>query len=71
MALATAEKVAQYRHRMRASGLRQAQLWVLDSSRPGFADRIRRQVVALRDHPSEADIRGFVEGAALQIEGWQ
>ena len=71
MALAAAEKSAQYRQRMRASGLRQAQLWVLDSARPGFADRIRRQVIALRDHPSEADIGGFVEGAAHQVEGWQ
>jgi hypothetical protein len=41
--LTSAERVRRRRDKMRAAGLRPVQIWVPDTSAPGFADECRRQ----------------------------
>ncbi len=64
------EKTRDYRNQLRARGLRPVQLWVPDTRDPAVAERIRRQVRALRDHPSEAEIEPFLDAALADIDGW-
>lgn len=55
------ERMADYRARMRAAGLRPLQIWVPDSRAPGFAGKCRRQAraVAVSD-PAGEEIMRFV-----------
>ncbi len=41
--LTAAEKMRRYRAKMRAMGMKPVQIWVPDTSRPGFWDEYRRQ----------------------------
>lgn len=43
MPLSRAEQVERRRAKLRAAGLRPVQLWVPDTSAPGFAEECRRQ----------------------------
>ena len=43
MPLSRAERVERRRAKLRAAGLRPVQLWVPDTSAPGFAEECRRQ----------------------------
>lgn len=52
MAQRAAEKMATYRTRQRARGLRSVQMWVPDFDNPEFRARLRRSADLLRDHPS-------------------
>lgn len=52
--LSTGERVARRRTKLRARGLRPVQLWVPDTSAPGFAEECRRQSQLIRDHESQA-----------------
>ena len=52
--------------RMRRDGLRPLQLWVADTTAPGFADKIRSQCLAIRESHEEAEILEFVE----QVADW-
>jgi Protein of unknown function (DUF3018) len=55
------KRVAHYRERMRAAGLRPAQIWVPDSRAPGFADKCRRQARAVAaSDPAGDEIMRFV-----------
>lgn len=63
-------RVAKHREALRAAGLRPVQVWVPDTSRPGFAAEIRRQCLALRDDPAEAQILDWIEEAA-ETQGWE
>jgi hypothetical protein len=42
-----AKRMAKYRQRMRASGLRPVQIWVPDRNSPGFAEKCHRQARAV------------------------
>jgi hypothetical protein len=42
-----AKRMANYRQRMRASGLRPVQIWVPDTRSPGFAEKCHRQARAV------------------------
>ena len=64
-----ATKQDRYRARLRAQGLRPLQLWVPDTRRPGFAEECRRQSLAVRSAPGEADAR--TAAAAATVEGWE
>jgi Protein of unknown function (DUF3018) len=63
-------KVARSRERMRAAGLRPVQFWVPDTRLASFATDLRRQCQELNGAPSEAEVLGFSEEAAGQVEGW-
>ncbi|WP_267358724.1 MULTISPECIES: antitoxin MazE family protein [unclassified Methylobacterium] len=43
MATPVAQRVRKRRDALRAAGLRPVQIWVPDTSRPGFAEECRRQ----------------------------
>ncbi len=63
-------KVTRSRERMRAAGLRPVQFWVPDTRLASFAADLRRQCLELNGAPSEAEVLGFSEEAAGQVEGW-
>ncbi|ABC21698.1 antitoxin MazE family protein [Rhodospirillum rubrum] len=63
------ERVRKRREALRAAGLRPIQIWVPDTSRPGFAEEVRRQcqIVAEAD-ASDTDLLGFLDAALLDLD---
>jgi len=57
-----ANRMTRYRERMRAAGLKPAQIWVPDRHAAGFAEKCRRQAraIAKRD-PAGAEAMRFIE----------
>lgn len=55
------EKVRAYRERLRAQGLRPAQIWVYDRRAPGFAERAHRESLAAANSPTAAEDQAFVD----------
>jgi hypothetical protein len=70
MAMTISERVGKRREAMRKAGLRPVQVWVPDTSAPGFAEECRRQSLMLRDDPHEREIMDFLEAAADR-DGWE
>jgi hypothetical protein len=71
MAKSTAERVREARSRLRAAGLRPLQIWVPDTTAPGFAEEAARQARLLAEW--EASPEGREEMAfwdALAAEAW-
>jgi hypothetical protein len=64
------ERVAEYRARMRAAGMRPIQIWVPDTNAPGFAEECRRQSRLIADDPQEAEIQAWIDDVA-DTEGWE
>lgn len=64
-----ADRVAQHRRKLRASGLRPVQIWVPDVRAPGFAEECRRQSRLLADDSSEAEVLEWLEDVA-DTRGW-
>jgi hypothetical protein len=56
---------------MRAAGLRPVQFWVPDTRSPEFVAEVRRQCLALKGDPAEAEILKLTEEAASLVEGWE
>jgi len=54
-------KMQAYRARMRARGMKQIQIWVPDTSKPGFAEEARRQSLLLRGTKGEKEALEFIE----------
>ena len=55
------KRMANYRQRMRAAGLRPVQIWVPDTRAPGFAEMCKRQARAVAAHdPGGDEIMDFV-----------
>ena len=55
------KRMASYRQRMRAAGLRPVQIWVPDSRAPDFAEKCRRQARAVAaSDPAGDEIMRFV-----------
>lgn len=55
------KRMASYRQRMRAAGLRPVQIWVPDSRAPDFAEKCRRQALAVAaSDPAGDEIMRFV-----------
>lgn len=54
-------RMATYRQRMRAAGLRPIQIWVPDSRDPAFADKCRAQAQAIAaSDPAGDELMDFV-----------
>jgi hypothetical protein len=51
------QKMQRYRERLRAAGLRPVQVWVPDTTAPGFADEARRQSILVSRSPEEQEVR--------------
>ena len=64
-------KVARYRERMRAAGLRPVQFWVPDTRSPEFTAQVRKQCQGLKSDLAEAEVLCFTEEAASQVKGWE
>lgn len=64
------ERVKRRRQLMRAQGLRPLQIWVPDTRSSDFAEQCRRQSLALRGDPQEADVAAWIEDVA-DLDGWQ
>lgn len=62
-------RMAAYRARMRAKGLRQVQLWVIDTKAPGFQKELNRQVRAVNRSDARDGIYEWME-AVQDTDGW-
>ena len=58
---ASNERMRRYRQRMRAKGLRPVQLWLPDTSAPGFAEEMRRQSLLAAASPGEKEVLDWIE----------
>ena len=57
----TPQRMASYRQRMRAAGLRPVQIWVPDSRSPDFAEKCHRQARAVAaSDPAGDELMRFV-----------
>lgn len=57
------QRMASYRQRMRAAGLRLVQIWVPDTRSPEFAKKCRQQARAVAaSDPAGDEIMCFIEG---------
>lgn len=65
-----AERVRAHREALRAAGLKPLQIWVPDTSRPGFADACARQSASLRNDIHELETLDWLEAVA-DTTGWQ
>jgi hypothetical protein len=65
----TAERVQKRRQALRDAGLRPLQIWVPDTSRPGFAEECRRQAhAAAQADRADPDLGGFMDAAWADLE---
>jgi len=69
-AVRSRQKMQRYRERLRRAGLRPVQVWVPDTSAPGFAEEARRQSLLVSRSPDEQAALDFIEAAA-DTDGWQ
>jgi len=67
--LNTSERVRKHRNALRAAGLRPVEIWVPDTSRPGFAEECRRQCLLLIDDRHEFDTLHWLDRFADR-DGW-
>ena len=65
----SAKRVSKHRENLRAQGLKSVQIWVYDTTDPGFRARIRQQMLALSGNIEEAELVAWWEDAA-DFEGW-
>ena len=62
--VSAATRMASYRRRMRAAGLRPIQIWVPDTRSPAFAEMCHRQALAIAAHdPAGNELMEFVAEA--------
>jgi hypothetical protein len=60
--LPAVKRMAKYRRRMRAAGLKPLQIWVPDTHAPGFAEKCRVQSLAIaRQDAAGAEAQHFIE----------
>lgn len=64
-----AHRVRKRRDALRAAGLRPVQIWVQDTSRPGFAEECRRQslLVAAAD-ASDPELNALLDAALADLD---
>jgi len=58
-----ADKMRDYRARLRAAGLRPLQIWVPDTRMPRLAKQARRQSLLASSKASEQEVSAFIDGA--------
>jgi hypothetical protein len=61
MPLSRNERVARRRAKLRAAGLRPIQIWVPDTTRPGFAEECRRESLVIAHADASEDCRKEAE----------
>jgi hypothetical protein len=68
MATPVSQRVRKRRDALRAAGLRPVQIWIPDTSRPGFAEECRRQslTVAAADSANR-DLETFMDAALADL----
>jgi len=59
-----ANKVRDYRARLRAAGLRRVQIWVPDTRMPRLAKQARRQSLLAASKATEQEVSAFIDDAA-------
>ncbi len=64
------EKVARYRTRMKAAGMRPIQIWVPDTRQPDFTKELARQINVLKGQPEEQAALDLIEAESL-AETWE
>lgn len=69
MSEAARRKVASYRARLRAAGLRPVQIWVPDTRSPRLAEEARRQSKRVARRKSERDVIDFMEAVEREDDG--
>lgn len=62
-------RVAEHRARLRAQGMRPLQIWVPDTSAPGFDDECHRQSVALATSRHAEQDQAFVDAISQFPDG--
>lgn len=70
MAANAAQKMARYRAKLRASGLRPVQIWLPDIRSKAIVDELRRQSLRVSSDPRESEAMNFVE-ELMDDEGWE
>lgn len=70
MGLNSAQKMREYRGRLRASGLRPVQLWIPDIRSQKIIDESRKQSIRVSSAPQDSQIMDFVE-SVIDQEGWE
>ena len=72
MPRSVSERVQKHRDALRANGLRPLQIWVPDTSQPGFDDECRRQA-ALVAHADARDTEmlEFIDATLSDVDGWE
>jgi Protein of unknown function (DUF3018) len=58
-------RVSEYRHRLRAQGLRPVQIWVPDVRSPEFEREARRQSAAVAASEHAADDQAFIDALSM------
>jgi hypothetical protein len=70
MRLNSAQKMRQYRARLKASGLRPIQLWLPDIRSQKIIDEVRKQSIRVSSDSQDSRITDFVE-SVMDHEGWE
>ncbi len=69
MVTPVAERVRKRREALRAAGLRPVQIWVPDTSRPGFADECRRQSLLVAEADStDRELNALLDAALTDLD---
>ncbi len=61
-------KFQRYRQQQLHRGMKQLRIWVPDPNRPEFAAEAKRQGLALRGRPEEAEALDFIEAVLASPE---
>jgi hypothetical protein len=64
----TAERVREYRARLRSQGLRPIQIWVPDVRSPEFCEQAHVQSVSVAASGHAADDQAFIDAVSLDEE---
>ncbi|WP_457106659.1 antitoxin MazE family protein [Methylobacterium sp. P5_C11] len=64
-----AERVRKRRDALRAAGLRPVQIWVPDTSRPGFVEECRRQALLVAEaDAADRELHAFLDAALTDLD---
>ncbi|MGH1589974.1 antitoxin MazE family protein [Methylobacterium phyllosphaerae] len=69
MSTPVAERVRKRRDALRAAGLRPVQIWVPDTSRPGFVEECRRQSLLVAEaDAADRELNAFLDAALTELD---
>ena len=64
------KRVRKHRDKLRAAGLKPIQLWVWDTTRPGFAEQVRRECEIINASAEDQRVLAEIE-ALTDFESWK